>query len=55
MVCKPEGAYTLSTAWPASILEMVPAAGHASSEPGIIDGLVRASKKVADFINEKKK
>ena len=55
VVCKPEGAYTLSTAWPASILEMVPAAGHASSEPGIIDGLVRASKKVADFINEKKK
>ncbi|GAB2998815.1 prolyl aminopeptidase [Psychrosphaera aestuarii] len=54
VICKPEGAFVLNSAWTASVLEMVPAAGHASVEPGIVDGLIRASQKVARFINEKK-
>jgi proline iminopeptidase len=38
-----EGAWTLHKAWPKSRLEVVWDAGHASTEPGIIDGLVRAT------------
>ncbi|QTH63365.1 prolyl aminopeptidase [Psychrosphaera ytuae] len=53
VVCKPEGAFTLAEHWPNGVLEMVPAAGHSSTEPGIIDGLVRASQNIAKFLNEK--
>ena len=52
VVCKPEGAFTLAEHWPNGVLEMVPAEGHSSTEPGIIDGLVRASQNIAKFINE---
>ena len=38
-----EGAWNLSKAWPKGKLEVVWDAGHASTEPGIIDGLVRAT------------
>lgn len=38
-----EGAWNLHKAWPKSRLEVVWDAGHASTEPGIIDGLVRAT------------
>jgi proline iminopeptidase len=37
------GAWALHRAWPEAKLDVVPDAGHASSEPGIIDSLVRAT------------
>lgn len=41
MVCPPEAAYRLAEGWDAAELRLVPAAGHALSEPGIMAGLVR--------------
>ncbi|HLI64998.1 MAG TPA: prolyl aminopeptidase [Caulobacteraceae bacterium] len=38
-----ESAWALKSAWPKAALEVVWDAGHASTEPGIIDGLVRAT------------
>ncbi len=43
----PTSAWALHKAWPGSELWMVPDAGHSASEPGIIDGLVRATDKFA--------
>jgi len=36
-------AWALHRAWPEATLDIVPDAGHASSEPGIIDSLIRAT------------
>jgi proline iminopeptidase len=36
-------AWALHRAWPEAKLDIVPDAGHASSEPGIVDSLVRAT------------
>ncbi len=38
-----ESAWSLKTAWPEARFEIVWDAGHASTEPGIVDGLVRAT------------
>jgi proline iminopeptidase len=38
-----ETAWKLKSAWPAARFQLVWDAGHASTEPGIIDGLVRAT------------
>jgi proline iminopeptidase len=38
-----ESAWTLKQAWPEASLEVVGDAGHASTEPGIVDALVRAT------------
>ena len=38
-----ESAWALKKAWPASKFEIIWDAGHASTEPGIIDALVRAT------------
>ncbi|MEM9317688.1 MAG: prolyl aminopeptidase [Pseudomonadota bacterium] len=46
MICPPLSAYRLSEAWPAARLQMVKAAGHALSEPGISRELVRVMKTV---------
>jgi len=40
-----ESAWALKHAWPAAKFEIIWDAGHASTEPGIIDGLVRATDK----------
>lgn len=37
------GAWSLHRAWPEANFEVIADAGHASTEPGIIDGLVRAT------------
>jgi proline iminopeptidase len=37
------GAWALHRAWPEAKLDVVPDAGHASTEPGIVDSLVRAT------------
>lgn len=42
-------AWALKKAWPDASLEIVPDAGHASLEPGIIDGLLRATDALADL------
>jgi proline iminopeptidase len=42
-----EGAWTLKKAWPDVRLDVVWDAGHASTEPGIIDALVRATDAAA--------
>jgi proline iminopeptidase len=45
----PTSAWELKQAWPEAELWMIPDAGHAASEPGIIDGLVRATDKFAEL------
>lgn len=40
-------AWDLHLAWPEAIFEMIDDAGHASSEPGIVDALVRATERFA--------
>ncbi|MFQ5562099.1 MAG: prolyl aminopeptidase [Parvularculaceae bacterium] len=40
-------AWTLHKAWPEAELRLIQDAGHAASEPGIIDGLVRATNEFA--------
>ena len=46
--CPPTSAWALSKAWPKGELWIVDDGGHAASEPGIVDGLVRATDKFAD-------
>ena len=43
------GAWALHTAWPEAQFEVVWDAGHASTEPGVIDALVRATDAAADL------
>ncbi|WP_338465666.1 prolyl aminopeptidase [Novosphingobium sp. ZN18A2] len=43
----PESAWALKKAWPDVDLQIVPDAGHLFSEPGITDGLIRASDRFA--------
>ncbi|UIP05711.1 prolyl aminopeptidase [Erythrobacter sp. SDW2] len=46
--CPPTSAWALKQAWPEVDLRIVYDAGHAASEPGIVDGLVRATDEFAD-------
>jgi proline iminopeptidase len=48
VVCPLENAWELARAWPQARLEIVPAAGHSASEPGIVDALVRATIETAE-------
>ncbi len=41
--CPPTSAWSLKKVWPKADLWIVDDAGHAASEPGIVDGLVRAT------------
>ena len=50
MICKAEAAHTLHLAWPNSVLQIVPDAGHSTSEKGIIEALVKATRQFANFI-----
>jgi proline iminopeptidase len=43
LCCPPDSAYTLARRWPEAQLHMIPDAGHASTEPGITDRLIRAT------------
>jgi proline iminopeptidase len=47
VVCPLENAWELHQAWPNSELQVVREAGHAASEPGIVDALVRATGDIA--------
>lgn len=52
-VCKMENAYALDKHWANGQLQVIPAAGHSSMEPGIIDALCRASDEMASFLMKK--
>jgi proline iminopeptidase len=43
IVCPMESAWELHTAWPEAEFELIKDAGHAASEPGIQDALIRAT------------
>ncbi len=47
MCTPPTTAWDLHLAWPEADFEMIPDAGHAFSEPGILDALIRATDKFA--------
>ena len=44
----PSAAWDLHRAWPEADLRIVPDGGHSFAEPGILDGLVRATDEMAD-------
>jgi proline iminopeptidase len=44
VVCPMMSAWELHRAWPEAKLEIIADAGHSATEPGIIDGLVRATE-----------
>jgi len=50
VICPMEQAWVLHRAWPDAELFIVPAAGHAASEAGVIDGLVRATRAYASSL-----
>ncbi len=43
VICPVKNAWDLSKAMPHAKLEIIPAAGHSASEPGILDALIRAT------------
>jgi proline iminopeptidase len=47
MICPPQRAWELSQNWPAGELQIIRNAGHALSEPGISEALVRAMDRFA--------
>lgn len=47
VVCPLEQAWLLHAAWPQSLLEIIPDAGHSATEPGIVDALLRATEEFA--------
>ncbi|TRO95218.1 prolyl aminopeptidase [Glycocaulis profundi] len=51
MVTPPRTAWELKRAWPGAELQIVPDAGHAAGEPGIVDALVRATGRFAERLS----
>ena len=49
----PVTAWDLKKAWPEVELEIVPDGGHLFNEPGILDGLIRATDRFADRVSER--
>lgn len=52
MVCPLDNALALHEAWPDSELHIVRDAGHAASEPGIVDALIRATAEMAELLED---
>ena len=50
MLCPLKAAQTLAANWPGCQLHIVPGAGHALQEPGIVDGLIHGSEAMADWL-----
>ena len=46
----PVAAWKLKQAWPEVELNIIPDGGHLFSEPGVLDGLIRATDKFADVL-----
>ena len=55
MICPLESAWQLHRAWPGSILKIIPDAGHAASEPGIVSELVKTCDDLAHAIEKNRK
>lgn len=51
IVCPMESAWELHKAWPKAQLEIIKDAGHAASEPGIMDALIRATDEFAQVFD----
>lgn len=49
MICPPQAAVSLAAAWPKARLQMVPASGHAMSEPQITKALIAEMDRIADL------
>jgi proline iminopeptidase len=47
--CPIESAWELHRAWPEAELQIIPDAGHAATEPGILDALIRATDRFSDL------
>ena len=43
VICPLESAWALHNAWPGSILQIIPDAGHSATETGIVNALVKAT------------
>jgi len=52
VVCPVDQAFSLAAAWPNAKLTVVEDAGHAASEPGITDALIRATDRFAERLAE---
>jgi len=52
IVCPVDQAFTLHRAWPQARLEIIRDAGHAATEPGIVDALVQATDELAKRFEE---
>lgn len=50
MICPFESAWELHKAWPAARFEIIKDGGHAASEAGITDALIRATDQMADAL-----
>ena len=48
VICPLDNAWALYQAWPEAELRIIPTAGHAASEPGIVDALIQATERFAD-------
>ena len=48
LLCPFENAHLLHQAWPESQLYIVREAGHAATEPALIDALIRATRTIAN-------
>ena len=48
MCTPPRAAWSLHKAWPEAELHIVPDGGHLYNEPGVLDGLIRATNRFAD-------
>lgn len=48
LICPVEQAFALHEAWPQAQLDIIPDAGHSAAEPGIVDALVRATRRLAE-------
>ncbi|GIT92696.1 proline iminopeptidase [Jannaschia pagri] len=55
MICPPLSAQLLSAGWPAATLHMIPFAGHALSEPGIAEQLVRSMDRIGYAQGERRR
>jgi len=49
LVCPPVGACRIAAAWPACRLQLIDQAGHAMTEPGVMDALRRAVAELSGF------
>jgi proline iminopeptidase len=50
IICPMESAWELHKAWPEAEWVVIPDAGHAASEPGIVDALIRAADRMIGLV-----